>query len=309
MPEDQFCPNCGQDLDRSAGKSTGKGAGLLLPISIILVSAVLLAAAVLLAIKHDLLPKFGAAPGNNSVGGMSPDRDTAEPPEPGAEPEEDIEEEPAGVEIFHTLTDQEKRALNIFLSNFSEAFFEYYNAYEERTSSNSQALLSFAVMHYYLNLADQIEGVKKEGNNYSGIRLEKIATKLNRYFYNLNCTPGFIDLNANARKDFWFSDGKYLLMEPADGATIARFSQVESLLEEEDGTLRAEIDIYTFESRPGDDLRHGDVPNWVYDPRTKWSGSNKADATKVDTATAALIRYEHLGKPSYQLVEYKMKHP
>lgn len=231
------------EFERIRRGKIGKKAGFLLPLSIILVSAVLLAAAVLFAVKYDLLPKFGTAPGNDSDTDVSPDRDTAEPLERG--PEGEIEDEPAGVEIFHALTDQEKRTLNIFLSNFSEALFEYYNAFEERTPSNSQALISFAVMHYYLNLVDQIEGVQREGKNYSGIRLEKIATRLNRYFYNLNCTPGFIDLILNTNSDSPFSDGKFLLMEPADGATITRFSQVGSLLEEEDGTLRAKIDIYT----------------------------------------------------------------
>lgn len=221
------------------------------------------------------------------------------------EPEEEVEvgveveKKLAGVEILHTLTDQEKRALNIFLSNFSETFFEYYNAFEKRTPSNNQALISFAKMHYCLNLDDQIEGVNKEGKNYFGIRLEKIATKLNRFFYNLNCTPGFIDSISAS------SDGKYLLSEPAAGASINRFSQVKSLLEEEDGTLEAEIDIYTFKSRPDDGLIHGEVPNWIYDPCSRWSRSNKADAMQVGRATATLVRYEYLGKPSFQLVHYK----
>lgn len=207
------------------------------------------------------------------------------------------------MEIFNTLSKEEKRALNIFLSNFSEAGFEYYNAFEEHTPSNSGALLSFAVMHYCLNLVNQIEGVAEGGVNYYGIRTEKIATKINHYFYNLNCTPGFIELMGSCS-----SDGKYFLMLPADGATINKFSQVGSLLEEEYGTLRAEIDIYAFKSRLDDGLIHGDVPEWIYDPLTGWSKLNRADATKVGTAKATLIRYEHLGKPSYQLVEYEMSH-
>ncbi|NMB42070.1 MAG: hypothetical protein GX996_09065, partial [Firmicutes bacterium] len=218
----------------------------------------------------------------------------------------------SSVDIFDSLNNQEKRNLNIFLSNFSEAGLPYYNAYQKHTAANSLHLMGFILRHYCFNIHGPAEYINKRlhGKEYLGIPLTNMSDRLNRFFYGLNCTPEFIDAafhtEENSESCGLFSDGKYLLKEPASGAQINSFSQVTSLAENKDGTLDVQIDIYTFERRANDGLLHGEVPNWVYDPSTTWSESNKNDALKIETATATLVRYEHRGKPSYQLVEYEV---
>lgn len=212
---------------------------------------------------------------------------------------------PTDADIYGTLSEQEKRNLNIFLSNFSETYLPYYHAAEKHTAANSVHLINFVWAHFYLNLSHQIDCVTRDGVPYYRIPLSTLSDKLNRYFYGLNCTPALIDSTVNANTiGRAFSDGTYLWDETAAGARICTFSQVTGLSEDKDGRIKAQIDIYgpAFQ----DNEQEWDVPEWVYDPIQTWSESNKAGAVKEGAAVATLLRYEHLGKPSYQLVEYEM---
>ncbi|NMB40402.1 MAG: hypothetical protein GX996_00475 [Firmicutes bacterium] len=211
----------------------------------------------------------------------------------------------SSVDIFDSLNNQEKRNLNIFLSNFSEAGLPYYNAYQKHTAANSLHLLCFMSMHYYFNIHDPAEYVNIElhGEKYLGTSLAGISDRLNRFFYGLNCTPEFVNAAYEVSGGLTL-DGKYALRVLADGAQLNKFSQAKDLVENKDGTLKVQIDIYDW---IGDDFLHYDsIHSWVYDPISTWSKANKANVIKTGTAVATLVRYKHRGKPSYQLVEYEI---
>lgn len=306
-PGKRFCQNCGQELAGFSEIKPKRKSGVIFTLAIVLIMVAIVVEAALLVYKYNGKDSLGEQPAEHQREEQV-EIEENEPKEP-AEPSGEVPVKPEGRESFAVLSDEEKRSLNIFLSNFSEANFQYYDANQIYTASNSLPLIEFVDMHYYFNLSDQMVGRKIGGVQYAGVSLDKLSAKLNRFFYNLNCTPAFIESTVKACHCRYRSDGKYLLGEAAAGAQINEFSQAVSLLEKEDGTLRVQIDIYRLERRIDDGLIHGEIPSWVYKPRSGWSRSNKADATKIGAARAALTRYEYLGKPSYQLVKYELLTP
>ncbi|HHW74888.1 MAG TPA: zinc-ribbon domain-containing protein [Firmicutes bacterium] len=303
-PGKRFCQNCGQELAGFSRIRPKRKTGIIFTLSIVLIMAAIAAEAVLLIYKYneeDTREEQLAEHQREEQAEIK----KSEPKEP-AEPPGGAPVKPEGREIYAALSDQEIRSLNIFLSNFSEANFQRYDANQKYTASNSLPLINFVHMHYHFNLHDQMVGVRKGGIQYTGVSLDKLSAKLNRFFYNLNSTPAFIESAVKTSSCGYLSDGKHLLWEMADGAQINYFSQAVSLVEKKDGTLKTQIVIYQLERRMNDGLIHGEVPHWVYQPCSGWSSTNKAGVTKVGAAAATLVRYEYLGKPSYQLVKYEL---
>lgn len=130
-------------------------------------------------------------------------------------------------DIYSTLTSEQKKDLNVFLSNFSEAFFKYYDA----DNINTNDLISFAFIHDKINNSKLIR--YKDSN--MGISAERVNETLNKYF-------GKSIVNESTND--WQYDGECYWMGGADGESYDYFSVALNLVDLNNGTYRVDFNTY-----------------------------------------------------------------
>jgi hypothetical protein len=179
-----------------------------------------------------------------------------------------------------SLSDEEHRKINIFFSNFSEAYFADY----DYKNFDLKRLINFAYIHNKINNYSNIE---VDGNDMY-ISAEHVEKTINKYF-------GII-IDHRSAGGFVYRDGNYYT-PGADGENYNYFSQVNTFIDNEDGTYSAEISIYMLE-----DVDDG-VDSIYYEPKKVWENTHPYQY--VQDAEALIKPAVADGKSTYQLLKYK----
>jgi len=211
-------------------------------------------------------------------------------PHPTALPDESP---PDGVLVFDTLSNEEKRKLNVFFSNFAEASFEEYDC----DNISAETLIAFAFAHNRINRTSKEEYdmfTSPYFESIMGIRTEVMDKIIGKYFGVSVPHNDTVSKNKFGRYDGWaFKDG-YVYTCAADGAFYDYCAVATTLADMGDGTYLAEYDVYSTE------LDGMDKKYYSYTPEQAQEDS----ALEFCGAYTAIIKPAVVdGKNTWQLLE------
>lgn len=192
---------------------------------------------------------------------------------------------PSKKDVFPKLSYDEKKKLNLFFSNLSEAYFSQFN----KDNYNVEQLIDFAVVHNKINYANRIKTTQVKGGSYDELDSKHVIDTVKRFFG--------IEIKAKATEVYPLEGGNYH-WPSADGEQYMNFSQIINFYDNRNGTFTAEIQIYTsdFESQ-GESV--------LYEPKDEAWG-NDIGYDNYGTATAVVKKAKLLNKDTYQVIEYKV---
>lgn len=188
-----------------------------------------------------------------------------------------------GEDIFGSLSFDDKKALNIFFSNFSEANFGDFdiNGYDE------DALINFAIKHNRINYRKRIQ----LNGNREELDGSYVSQTIDRFF----------DLSIDNRSisGYEYRNGNYI-WAAADGEQFWEFTQVDNLYDNMDGTFSARLSVYSagFEY---------EGMKKIYEPKNNsWDSSFTPDY--IGIAEAIIKKTDVNGRNTYQLIKYERKY-
>jgi len=186
-----------------------------------------------------------------------------------------------GTEVI--MTTDELTNLNIFISNFLEAYFrEYDPAY----TSDSE-LVHFAYMHNWINYWERMEYAEGGGISYEGIDGSYISTIIKRFFNR--------DVSLYSFDSYIYQDGR-LYSPAADGDPFSNFAQVYRVERDSTGALT----VYFDEYQPFD--VHDGPTQAMYKPVSTWSVALFGSAGETGRTGVARVQPVVLnGRATYQL--------
>ncbi|MBQ4528661.1 MAG: hypothetical protein II998_11395 [Clostridia bacterium] len=195
------------------------------------------------------------------------------------------------VSILDTMSAPEKREVNIFLSNFSEAFYDpnndYYTSFEEQK-------LSFAEIHLSLNSWNEVSYDYSNNYGYVVISAESVDRVLNRFF------GSTIPHETPANSELWFYNNGKFYRPASSGESYTRFTIANSMYVNENGTYKVNFDIYYDSSLGG---------GAVLDDKTVYSLTPSQASLKYDyigSGTAIVKPKVYNNSNTYELVDYNV---
>ncbi len=204
-------------------------------------------------------------------------------PQQTAEPMQ--KEEPAVPENqLKTMTAEQRREVNLFLSNFSEAYYNPNGGYY----GEEEAKISFAHIHAGINLGD----VTLFDGEYMGISADKVDEILTRFFG--SSVPHRTPENGK----YWFYDDGKFMMPAASGESYADFSIATEMRARADGNFDVSFNIYADPTVTGGD---------IISDKSVYSLTDAEAAAKYHfqgSGTAVLKPKTHNGSDTYELVSY-----
>lgn len=151
------------------------------------------------------------------------------------------------------LSIEEHNALNIFFSNFFEAYFDTYN---ENTANNQ--LISFAVIHNKINYHERVLYVQaNNGEYYCKINGQYVADTIENFFGK--------KLTLAGTDDYFYQNGA-VYFPAASGETYNYFAQTQQCLDNDDGTWSVLVAKYHYGGNA-----HDAIDPSVYNPQETWS--------------------------------------
>lgn len=187
------------------------------------------------------------------------------------------------VNVLDSMTSAQKRELNLFLSNFSEAGYmrEYLNEIDSK--------VWFAYIHDTIN-NNRANITARDGKNM--ISANGVDTILNRFFGSSisHGTPGD---GSN-----WTYEGGYYSIPAADGDTYWYFTTAVNIAENGDGTCTADFNVYTTF-----DNFHDPIPSSCY----SLTDEEASDLYVYSYSGSAVLRPKNYnGSDTYEVVSYKV---
>ncbi len=174
------------------------------------------------------------------------------------------------------------RKVNIFLSNFAEAFMESF----DRQSITREDLARFAVRHNYINNYQRWQPTADQMNVQ--IKADYIAGTVDKYFGPIGFTHGPVDGYVG------YADGFYSI-PLADGEAIP-FVQIERLFKSPDGTYTAYGQIYGNAN-----YLSVDDP---YKPFSAWSSAELDEIERYGKVQATFTEVIEDGKSRFIIQSY-----
>ena len=191
--------------------------------------------------------------------------------------------------LVDSMTKEERKTLDIFLSNFSEAYFGDYNCGEWHPEWN---LLTFVFLHNRLNNTGSIYYI--EDREY--MSQENVNKTLMRYFgielYYNPYSPERPDL-----VEFGFTDGAFW-RTPRTEESHARFTKAYHMEDNGNGTYYVEFGIFHDTYNAG----KVSLPQWY--TYTWEEAYNNCELVEYGRATVTKKQYN--GKPTYELKYYEV---
>ncbi len=183
---------------------------------------------------------------------------------------------------LESMTAAEKREVNLFLSNFSEASYGTYNT--EETADK----LHFAFIHNVINNKNFKNYVS--GSEYR-ISADLVDATLKRFFGRSIPHKSYPSIN-------WRYEGGYFYTIAADGDSVAYFTIAKNLVDNHNGTYTVQFDVF---SAPG-----------PHDPiDSSWYSLSHSQAIsrfeRLYSGTAVVKPKTHNGSATYELVDYNVK--
>lgn len=181
-----------------------------------------------------------------------------------------------------TLSINEWTDLNLFLSNFAEA---YLNSFSEETTEGE--LINFAFIHNKINYASRVTGKTFNGNSYEAIEEKYIASTINRFF---NKDIGDLkDMGA-----YQFAN-EYCYIPASDGGYYGYFAQATEIYDIGDNLLGVTFEIYES------DYDYQGFEK-LYEPKSIWGDGTRALAENTGEIRYAILEKTELnGKRTYYL--------
>lgn len=183
----------------------------------------------------------------------------------------------AGKEV--TLSAAEQKKLNVFFSNFSEAYLEPFTA----GNISDDELIKFGVLHNFINNRKNFQ----RSGDYLMIKSDAVSKSIEKYFGNTFKAH-------NPTKDYKYKDGYYFIQN-TDGEAHT-FSQVASMSDAGGDRYVALVNVYTASSGwTGDE--HASPKTWGAD------GDEKPELTSKFKATFSKTKGEN-GEEVFKLIDY-----
>lgn len=186
--------------------------------------------------------------------------------------------------IINTMSSEEKREMNLFLSNFSEAFYNPVSGFYR----GDEAKIDFAFTHITINSSEKVVAE----DYYMGITAEDIDIVLNRFFG--ESIPHKTPENS---KRWVYKNGKFLV-PAASGDSYGNFSIVTEVRVLKDGNYEALFNVYNDPEIVGGD---------IITDKTIYSLTDSEASDRyvfVERGKAVLKPKTHNGKQTYELVHY-----
>ncbi|MEK4730058.1 hypothetical protein [Paenibacillus sp. FSL L8-0641] len=228
--------------------------------------------------------------GGNTEGNkaQAPKKSTAHKNDPSKEqPKAEDKKTTSRKDIFSTFDYDQKKKLNLFFSNLSEAYMGNFNI----NDYDKEILIDFAVKHNQINYGKRITTVE---NN------QQFTDKLNSK-YVVQTIKRFFDINVKPESTSTYPlVGSSYQWDTADGEQYMDFSQVENFYDNGNGTYTAKIQIYTsdFESQ-GDSI--------LYEPKDQAWGNDVGFDTRG--VAEAIVKKAKVGsKDTYQVIDYRVRY-
>ncbi|OZQ68294.1 hypothetical protein [Paenibacillus odorifer] len=193
---------------------------------------------------------------------------------------ERISAQTAGNNVFLSMDNVKKQALNTFFSNFSEVNFGNFNSKGYKDSD----LINFSILHNYINADNKI---KAEGL-YFTIKDSYVAESVKKYFG--------LTIKHQKTDRYSYSNGTYK-WPAASGEPFPNFSQVVEMYKNKDGSYSVSLEIYNA----GTDYE-GD--KMIYKPKSSWEKNFKPEL--IGKATAVIKMAKVNDKQTYQLIQYNL---
>jgi hypothetical protein len=185
----------------------------------------------------------------------------------------------AGKEV--KLAAADKKAMNTFFSNFSEAFVKPFT----KTGLADSDLIQFGVSHNYINKKKLFAKTGKE--NLVKIKAAHIDEAVSKYF-------GVTVKNHKSVEGIVYKDGWYFMTEASGEAFI--FSQTLNLYDIGNNMFTSSVNVYTASS--------GWTGN-VHGSQKEWKKGADNDAPELSAVMKATLRkVTENGKSRYILIEY-----
>lgn len=140
-----------------------------------------------------------------------------------------------------SVNDISLKALNIFLSNFSEV---YITSLHPKTA-DGYSLLNYVTLHCLINFPSQITVVTEKDTSDFCIAQDTVDSCLSRFF-DITLEPQSYTSEDAPDHPYEYRDGAYWCPAISDGV-YNRFSAVSEVLAQEDGTSLVYFDIYELD--------------------------------------------------------------
>ncbi len=199
-------------------------------------------------------------------------------------PETNMPEKTAEINLVESMSNAEKKEINIFLSNFSEAGYG-----EGNYGSEAEEKISFAYIHNFINNSSLV--FRDGGAGVYGISAANADQTLVRFFG--ESVPHATPENS---VHWQYENGKFFF-PAADGDNYATFSVATRMTDNYDGTFTVEFNTYNDK----------DPFEW---PKSEWyTYTDEYAARTCDFAysgTAIVKEKVYNGSQTYELVDYKI---
>ena len=178
-----------------------------------------------------------------------------------------------------TLSAAEQKKLNVFFSNFSEAFLTSFVA----GNIKDEELIRFGVLHNFINNKKQFQ----KSGEYVMVTFDAVSKSIEKYF-------GKTFKAHKPTNDFKYKGGYYFVQD-GDGEAIT-FSQVGSVNDIGGDKYVAMVNVYTASSGWSGD-EHGSPKTWGADGEEAPELTGKFKATFIKKNGAK-------GEAVYNLIDY-----
>lgn len=182
-----------------------------------------------------------------------------------------------------SMSDSEKKEINKFLSNFSEASYTGTKGGKEADAEK----ISFAFTHTQINNSDEVV----YNDLQKGISADVTDKVLERFF-------GESVPHETPDGSLWIYDNGYFMTQATDDDSCAYFSAATAVKDNNDGTYSVDFNIYHNYNNP-----HQKIDDECYSFSDNEASKNYK---KTGSGKAIIEPMVYNGENTYQLVYYKL---
>ncbi len=290
-----LCDECRARLHRirvrrKAKKQNNNLTVIIIAVTVVLCTAIIASVAGRICVKSGREQKEVMTEDNVSV--MTDDFVS----EPGTEPDTTVQseentktteqtDEAGDVDVLQSMSNARRREVNVFLSNFSEAFLEFFDPVEYVSDGD---LISFAFTHNSINSSKKTV----YDGDYMGISAENADITLKRFFGRTVSHESAVSSNG---QKWTYKDGMFIT-PAADGESHAYFSIATDMRDNGNGTYTVQFNSYFDDEHTHD----GPQKEWY-----TYSVSQADSRCTLKYKGEAIVKpKKHNGSDTYELVSY-----
>lgn len=189
------------------------------------------------------------------------------------------------------MSSEDHYRINIFLSNFSEQFFDDFDS----SNYDESQLVRFSYLHYKINFFSSM----KIGSGYYSLTLEQVNQKLQRYF-GLSVSPTEGQIYETWGWSISYANG-YFSSEAAEGESYSYMSVADTLKKRSDGNYDVTFKVYSVDKYAYGGMMIEDKSYYYMTPE---EAASRSGLTYIMSGKAVVRRYISGAVDSYQLISY-----